>query len=255
MSTDIRAKLGWLGALTILVMCVNHPGWSLVILLTSCLVVVARRIRLSGFWSMIRYLLPLLALVLFCNGFTVAPDGFIHPENRTVLASLGPAQFTRGGLLAGANFVLRILTMVLATYAVWSTTNPDEVIDLTLAMRAPYSVNVLLTTALATIPTLQERSVQIRQAAQARGVRPPGRGAFGQLRAMIPLMIPLIATCLRMSDDMTIALTTRGYGSRSGMTQMRDLSMTGWDRIVCALALVVAIGAVVIRLTTTWGRL
>lgn len=101
-----------------------------------------------------------------------------------------------------------------------------------------------MTTALATIPALAQRRQAIVNAQLSRGIKVTDRGIIAQIKQGAQMMIPLIAACIRMSDDVSISLITAGFGSRRALTPMRDLTLTGIDYTVlaCITALTVLVG-------------
>jgi energy-coupling factor transport system permease protein len=159
----------------------------------------------------------------------------------------GPRQlggFTEGAEV-GLHMVLRLLGMVLAVTLLMFTTEPLRLADglgrlfgFLEHVRIPVrDLTLVLTLALRFLPTVMEEAERIVNAQRARGARFEG-DLLTRARALLPLAVPLFASCLRRADTLAMAMTARGYRPGIVRTQMEPLFFARRDALVIAATLV-----------------
>lgn len=193
---------------------------------------------------------PLALVMVFVFAFAIfsPPIGadstvvcYVLPNHRLAL--------TIGGLAYGTNLILRILIMVAATAALVLSTPLEQFTTLLQSIKAPHAVVFIIVTSLRFVPTLQGRSNQILDAQRARGARVDGGGVFNKVRAYVTIMVPLFATGIRMSEELSAAMVSRGYGVTKYPTQLYDLGF-GWrDVALISVSLALVFGAIALRIT------
>lgn len=231
---DVRARTTVFGLLVMMLMVVDHPAWNGLLLAGLLVCLLVTRAPLLGTLATLR---PLMTLFLFVAVFALfGPPRFHHPQHGAVLFSLWGLDATVGGLLVGIDFVIRIVALVVLTAAYLSATSTDEMLVALDRVRAPYWLGILLTTALSFVPTMTRRKDLIRDAQRARGADLGGRGPIGHIAAFVPIMVPLLTSAILMADNLSVALTNRGYGASRRMTALQDLRWRGRDTVVCLLA-------------------
>jgi energy-coupling factor transport system permease protein len=148
--------------------------------------------------------------------------------------------FTEGAEV-GLHMVLRLLGMVLAVTLLMFTTEPLRLADglgrlfgFLERVRIPVrDLTLVLTLALRFLPTVMEEAERIVSAQRARGARFEG-DVLARARALIPLAVPLFASCLRRADTLAMAMTARGYRPGVVRTQMEPLLFARRDALVIA---------------------
>lgn len=241
---DVRTKVAAFVIIMIALFVITHPLGNLGLLIALLSALVAARTPLRGLWTMLQPLL--LVLVLIVAVTMIASNQFTQPENARVLFSLWGLDATLGGLLVGLNFVVRILLMVVATYAFTVSTPVDDILEAMARIHAPYWLSILVTTAISFIPTMAAKKEMIVEAQRARGARVKDSGPIGQIVSFVPIMVPLITNSILLADNLAVAMTNRGYGASNSMTTMRDLRFARADVVV--LAALLAVLAVVLWL-------
>ncbi|WP_163541354.1 energy-coupling factor transporter transmembrane component T family protein [Occultella kanbiaonis] len=202
-----------------------------------------------------KLLLPLLPIVVLIVLFAA----FSPPPGRADVSDVllyawpgGHLPLTVGGLLYGASLGLRIITMVCLTSALVLCTPIEHFTALMQTVRMPFPIVFIVMTALRFVPTMQHRSEQILDAQRARGAKIDGGGVVGTIRAYTTIMVPLFSTGIRMSEDLSAAMLSRGYGITKQPTRLLTLRMTWRDPVLIAVA-VAALGlAVWLRAHGTW---
>jgi len=79
------------------------------------------------------------------------------------------------------------------------------------------------------IPLLFEETDRIIKAQKARGVDLESGGLARKVRALIPVLLPLLHSVFRRADDLAVALTLRGYRPGITRTRMKVMKVRGKD--------------------------
>ena len=203
-----------------------------------------------------RLLLPLVPIVVLIVVFAAfsPPPGQGASVSEVLLYAWpgGHLPLTVGGLMHGVSLGLRILTMVCLTSALVLCTQIEHFTALMRQIRMPFPIVFIVTTALRFVPTMQHRSDQILDAQRARGAKIDGGGVIGTIRAYTTIMVPLFSTVIRMSEDLSAAMLSRGYGVSKQPTQLLTLRMTWRDPLLLLVSLVVFGVAVWLRGDGVW---
>jgi energy-coupling factor transport system permease protein len=202
--------------------------WLLVLLtLTACLTVVARRTDAPWAMSFRLYLWLGLGVVTVRVVFRVLLGGaygttvlFRLPE--VALPSwaagiqlLGPV--TREAVLAGLYDGMRLATILICVGAANALANPRRLLAALPA--ALYEVGTALVVALAVFPQLAESVQRVRRARRLRGE--PARGA-----GLRSLVVPVLEDALERSLRLAASMDARGYG-RAGTASRAERRVTG----------------------------
>jgi energy-coupling factor transport system permease protein len=244
-------KLATFAAIMITLFAITHPAGTLVVLALLGSALVASRTPLGGLWPMLQPLVLVFVLIVAVTAVTTPQVA--HAENAAVLVDLWGLQATLGGLLGGLNFVVRIVVMVMATYAFVTSTPVDDLLIVLGRAHAPAWFSILVTTAISLIPTVARRRDLIVEAQRARGARVKDKGPVGQVVAFVPIMVPLITNAIVLADSLAIALTNRGYGGANSMTHMRDLTFRRTDAAVLLGVVSLFVAAIWLRFGLGYG--
>jgi len=210
-----------------------------------------------------RQLLGLLAplavivlIVMIFGAYSYNPAGASLPESARVVFALpgGVLPLTAGGVSYGVSLGLRIVTMVLATSLLLICTPIDHFVAAMRQAHVPHVIVFIVMTALRFIPTLQHRAEQVLDAQRSRGATVDQGGMIRRVRAYIPVMIPLLTSGIRMSDDLAAAMINRGWGATRRPTALLTLHASARDAVASAVLLIVLLACVGARLLG-WGVL
>lgn len=190
----------------------------------------------------LRPLVVLLGLTAVLNTFFAAGDP------TPVLFRLGPLIATEGGLRTGVFVSTRLILLVVTTSLLTFTTSPVELTDGLERLLRPFrriglpghELAMMMTIAMRFIPTLLEETEKIAKAQMARGAEfdqgPPWRRA----RAFVPVLVPLMISAFRRSEDLALAMEARCYRGGDGRTRMNELHWRPAD-LVAFVAVAAAI--------------
>ncbi len=183
----------------------------------------------------------LLLLTIFLNTF------FSGGDPTPVLLRLGPLVATRGGLLSGLFVGARLLLLVAVTSLLTFTTSPVELTHGLESLLQPFrrvgvpghELAMMMSIALRFIPTLFEETERIMKAQMARGAEFGQGGVLRRAVAYIPVLVPLIFSAFRRSEELALAMEARCYSGGAQRTRMKELR---WGRAdaIAAVAVVAA---------------
>lgn len=204
---DVRSKLLALAAAVTATFLTSNPLAHLgLAALTAGVLLRVRGLR--GLWCLLAPMIPVLVLVF------------------------GFAAFTPGGIGYASVLVLRLVTMLCSTAALLATTPSERFTTLMRTLRLPNPLVFVCTTALRFIPTLRRRSRQITEAQQVRGAHINSRTPVRRVLAHATIMVPLLTSGIRMSEDLSAAMISRGYGITCHPTRLHDLHWTWRDTLL-----------------------
>ena len=176
-------------------------------------------------------LLPVSALMLILR-WVFYPSG-------PVWTTLGPIQLTFGGLAAGTAVALRILTLAESVVLWLATTSYQDLVRSLVSLGLPYSWGLSFSLALRFLPDFFDTYRSIEQAQQARGLDFTNASLLQQVKGRQPILIAMIISSLRKSEQMAIALEARALESPSiARTTYRPLSMDRVDWLVLFFILI-----------------
>ena len=171
-------------------------------------------------------------------------QGLFFPGGTPIL-SLGPVSFKAEGLQFAFLFASRLFLMSSVFMLLLLTTHPG-LLMLALAQRGlPSNLAYIVVATLQIVPRFQARAASILDAQRARGLETTG-SLLRRLRAIVPLVGPLVLASLVDVEERAIAIEARGFRLNRPKTSLIDIPDSSWEKwlrrglIVAPLALAVA---------------
>ena len=209
-------------------------------------------IAIAGSVSLIRPLLRSLRLPAVLLLSIVALNALLFPGGQDVLASFGPFAITGEGIRFGVVSAARLLVVFVAGMLMLFTTLPDDLLEGLVARGVSHRIAFVVLSAVQLIPRMRDRADRILAAQAARGLAVDGSFRT-RVRALVPVIGPVILGALVDVRERTLALEARGFGARAPRTAYRVVDDPAEDRGIRA-ALYVATGLVVLVALTGVGR-
>ncbi|OJU09211.1 MAG: transporter, partial [Clostridiales bacterium 43-6] len=128
-------------------------------------------------------------------------------------------KITQEGLIRSAFVAIRILLLITASSALTYTTSPTELTDAIERLLKPlnrlhvdtHTFAMMMTIALRFIPTLIEETDKIMNAQKARGANIDTGSFLKRIKALIPILIPLLVSSFRRAKELADAMECRCY--------------------------------------------
>ena len=159
--------------------------------------------------------------------------------------AIGPIFFSEPGLARALVLGGRITAILFAFLTVLATVSPARLIEAMNERGVPFARMYLLVSTLTLVPRMRRRAAQILEAQQCRGLR-LGGSPVARVRALGPLVLPLVLGALAEVDEQVLALDTRGVSSgrtRTAMDPPHDTAAQWALRWVCVVIVMAAWGS------------
>lgn len=244
---DPRAKL--LGTVIFIGVIFLANNWLtyLLLLLFTLAAIRLSTIKLSFFINGVK---PLIWLILFTVVLQVLFTG-----GNTVYFDWGPIIISQEGLLNGVFIFCRFVLIIFMSTLLTLTTMPLSLTDAIEYLLRPlkvikvpvYEIALMLSIALRFVPTLMDETEKIMNAQRARGVDFGEGNIFQQMKAIVPILIPLFVSSFNRAEELATAMEARGYNGGEGRTKYRQLAWASRDTIAMLAYAVMTVGLVVLR--------
>ncbi|MCA9766166.1 MAG: energy-coupling factor transporter transmembrane protein EcfT [Carnobacterium sp.] len=244
---DPRAKLmGSMFFIGIIFLANNWQSYALLFLFTMAVIFLSK-IKLSFFINGVK---PLIWLILFTVILQVLFTG-----GGTIYFSWGPITVSQEGILNGVYIFCRFVLIIFMSTLLTLTTMPLSLTDAIefllrplLAVKVPvYEIALMLSIALRFVPTLMDETEKIMNAQRARGVDFGEGNIFQQMKAIVPLLIPLFVSSFNRAEELATAMEARGYQGGEGRSKYRLLRWETRDTVVIIAYALLTIGLIFLR--------
>lgn len=187
--------------------------------------------------------------------FTAIINLFYSGDSGEVLISFWKLAITTAGFSRALFMAFRIIILIFTSSVLTYTTTPNDLTDAIERLLMPlkfiglggavHTVAMMMTIALRFIPTLVEETDKIMSAQKARGADLESGKLLERIKALIPILIPLLISSVRRAYELAEAMECRCYNGAGGRTRMKQLKFKIGDLIsviisllVCALVLI-----------------
>jgi energy-coupling factor transport system permease protein len=174
-------------------------------------------------------------------------------EGPTSWWSWGGLKVSRESLLYGAAMGLRLATFVAAGLLFLSTTRNEELTNGLIRLGIPYPLAFVLSTALRLLPTFVGAGATIIQAQVSRGLDLETGNILRRLSRFIPQAVPLFIYAIRHTNDLAMALESRGFSPGAPRSLYYEPRMRRLDYLVLGLLVVWLAVALYMRLGLRMG--
>lgn len=244
---DPRAKLLSTVIFIGIIFLANNWQTYLLLLLFALTAIRLSTIKLSFFINGIK---PLIWLILFTVVLQVLFTG-----GGTVYFDWGPIIVSREGLLNGVFIFCRFVLIIFMSTLLTLTTMPLSLTDAIEYLLRPlkvvkvpvYEIALMLSIALRFVPTLMDETEKIMNAQRARGVDFGEGNIFQQMKAIVPILIPLFVSSFNRAEELATAMEARGYKGGEGRTKYRQLEWVSRDTTAMMAYALLTVGLVVLR--------
>lgn len=190
--------------------------------------------------------------IIFILIFTSVLNIFFHGGEH-LLAEWGIIHIYLEGIIFAVFLTFRLFFLVMASALLTLTTTPVNLCDglesllfpLTLIKIPVHVLALIMSIALRFIPTLIDETNRIISAQKARGADFETRNIFKKVKAIIPVLIPLLLSAFRRAEELGDAMDARCYSCGEKRTKYKKLCF-GWRDAVGVLFAGVLIAGVIL---------
>ncbi len=206
----------------------------------------------------LKSLLRSVKAVLFLLAFTSILNLFFH-TGETVIWQWWIIKISKEAIYFTVFFAVRLFLLVLGSAVLTLTTTPVALTDGLESLLSPLKVirfpvhelALIMSIALRFIPILTDETGRIMNAQKARGADFETGGLFKRVKAIIPILIPLLISAFRRADELGDAMDARCYSGSKVRTKYKKLTFTWRDGVALFLLCALFAGVIVLRVYTT----
>lgn len=173
-------------------------------------------------------------------------QGFLWPGGTAVIG-FGAISLKREGLVFAVASTGRLLAVVSSFLWFAFTTRPDELMAALAQQGVPPGLTYILLATLQIVPRFRARAAAIIDAQRARGLETSGN-LLRRVRAVFPLVVPLILSSLIDVEERALAIEARAFNHAGPKTSLLQLEQAGWEPALRWAALLGGIGFLLLRL-------
>ncbi len=206
----------------------------LLIIIPACFI---GKVWREFFDATFRLLLPVV-------GFLFVMQAFFHPNGSTELFHIWIFDVTVESVKFAYLTASRILTMVASFLILLLTTHPSDLMSDLTRRGVSGNLSYVITSTLQIIPQMQAKAGTIIDAQRSRGLETSGN-LLNRIRALIPLVGPLVFGSLVEVEERAIAIEARAFTSplkKTSLREIRDTTAERWARWFFLLLIISAIG-------------
>lgn len=217
--------------------------------LALCLVLLVVGITLSKvpFSSVLRSVKGIIFLLVF----TALLNLFFH-KGQTPLQIWFITIYAEG-IIFSIFLMLRLSFLVMASSLLTLTTTPVNLTDGIESLLTPlkwirfpvHALALIMSIALRFIPTLIDETNRIINAQKSRGADFETGGLIKKVKAVVPILIPLLISAFRRAEELGDAMDARCYSGSENRTKYKKLKL-GWRDAVAFLLVGVLIAGVIL---------
>lgn len=213
--------------------------------LVGLIVMIIAGVRSAGLFRPMARAMRIPALLLLS---ILLVNSLVFPGATDKLLTVGPLSISREGFTFGLVSAGRVLVAFLGSVAFLFTTLADDLLETLIARGASHRISFVVLAAVQMVPRMQQRARSILEAQQSRGLSLEGSPAR-RIRALVPLIGPVLLGSLVDVRERTLALEARGFGARPGRTAYRVVPDPPVDRWLRFLVVLGCLGVVVIAVS------
>ena len=248
---DPRAKIVFTLAYIVFIFFIKNFWGFLAAGAYLALAVAFSRVRVTSVLRSIKAVLFLVIFTLIINVFFYGGD--------TILVQWKFIKITQEAVYYTIFLAVRLFLLVLGSSLLTLTTTPVSLADGIESLLSPLKVirfpvhelALIMSIALRFIPILTDETGRIMNAQKARGADFESGGLIKRVKAVLPILIPLLISAFRRADELGDAMDARCYSGSKVRTKYKKLTLTWRDFIAFFLGAALLAGIILLRVYTT----
>jgi len=135
--------------------------------------------------------------------------------------------------------VIRLIALSAVFGLFFQTVSPDDISQMLVKFKLPYSIAWAMSTAYRFVPTLANEAAIVMDAQKARGLQIDHGNIFKRIKNFIPLLVPIFASTLRRSWQLAEAIESRGWNATKKRTYLYSLRFKWYDILFSLFSLAI----------------
>lgn len=245
-SLDPRTKLLFLIAYIVAIFIADTFYGMILCALVLAVTVIAARVPFGSVLRSVKGILFILIITSLLNLFFHGGEHLLTPENWVI-------KIYREAIVYTVFLLLRLFLLVMASAVLTLTTTPVRLTDGIESLLTPlkwikfpvHELALIMSIALRFIPTLIDETNRIIAAQKARGADFESGNIIKRIKAVVPILIPLLISAFRRAEELGDAMDARCYSGSKNRTKYKKLTF-GWRDLVAAILCAALIAGVVL---------
>ena len=201
--------------------------------------------------SVLRSIKGVIVILVFTSLLNVFFHGGEH-----LLWKWGVIKIYTESIIFAVFLTLRLLFLVMGSALLTLTTTPVNLTDglesllfpLTLIKIPVHVLALIMSIALRFIPTLIDETNRIISAQKARGASFDTGNILKRVKAIIPVLIPLLLSAFRIAAELGDAMDVRCYASGKKRTKYKKLKFSARDLVAVLFAAILIAGVILFNI-------
>ena len=244
---DPRTKIIISVLFIITVFLANNPITLAFLLLVTFIMIMMSRISAKVIFKSIRPLVFILAFTAILNLFLTKGQG----------EPIWIIKIYEEGIVRAVFMFVRVIIFILSsTVLLTYTTSPISLTDGIESLLSPlkkikvpvHSFAMMMSIALRFIPILVEETEKIMNAQKSRGADFSSGGLIKRAKALIPILIPLLASAFNRADELATAMECRCYRGDKNRTKLVKLEYKTRDAVWMISFVIVLASVILLRI-------
>ena len=181
----------------------------------------------------------------------------LYGKTGKTLISFWKITITTGGVYRALFLALRIIILIIISSVLTYTTTPNDLTDGIESLLSPlryiglgaavHTIAMMMTIALRFIPTLVDETEKIMNAQKARGADLENGKFRDKIKALVPILVPLLISSIRRAYDLAEAMECRCYNGGVGRVKMKRLKYGLKDLAALIVCLLFCAGIIILN--------
>ncbi len=249
-SLDARFKIV-LTVLSIVFIFVCNNFYSLLLVslyIVACILI--SKIKISHYLKSLKPIIPIIIFTALLN--------MIYTSGGTEYFKLWIFTISSEGIKRSVFMSFRVVLLILSSSVMTYSTTPNDLSDALESIFSPlkyiglgnavHTISMMMTIALRFIPTLLEETDKIMSAQKARGADFESGRLISRLKALIPILIPLLISSLRRATELAEAMECRCYNGGEGRQRMKAFKSGIKDYMFTLFTLLICVGIILLNM-------
>lgn len=191
------------------------------------------KIPFSMYLKNIKTILPIIIFTAILN--------VLYTGDGRILFDFWIITVTLGGVTRALFMAVRIIVLIISSAVLSYTTSPTSLTGAIESLLSPlrfiglknavHTMAMTMTIALRFIPTLIEETGKIMNAQKARGADLESGNLIKRVKALLPILIPLLISSVRRAYELAEAMECRCYSGGEGRTKFRLMKFNKRDLV------------------------
>lgn len=191
--------------------------------------------------------------LVFILVFTALLNVLLTKGEAEPIVSFWVITIYKEGIIRASFMLVRVIIFILSsTVLLTYTTSPIALTDGLESLLSPlkkikvpvHSFAMMMSIALRFIPILIEETEKIMNAQKSRGADFTSGGLIKRAKALIPILIPLLASAFNRADELATAMECRCYRGDNNRTKLVNLKLAARDYVWFIAFLLILAGVI-----------